>query len=136
MTHLGMKLTRRRTSSEVNQHPVHGAVSGGTELTGGRSGGNSVRTSTNVPVTRGEEADGCPNNGEYPRQGAQEQAVILHPARCSFVIRQDEVCADGDDEDPVVGLDHEDLRHEAVEAAEAALLRSADVSPVDVHGCR
>lgn len=52
------------------------------------------------------------------------------------MVREHKVCADGNDQHPVVGLDDEDLGHEAVEGAELSLLGRPDPPPTDVQGGR
>jgi len=93
-------------------------------------------TGTNGSVAGDAEAYGGPQDGEDPGQRYQQEAVILNPAGRSLVVGKDEICADGNDQDKIVGLDYEDLRHKAVEAAEALLRRVADISPSEVHGRR
>lgn len=52
--------------------------------------------------------------------------MVLGPGSETFVICEDEVGEDGNDQHPVVGLDDENLRHEPVEAAKGFLLGGAD----------
>lgn len=62
--------------------------------------------------------------------------MILHPRSQMLVVGKNEVCADRYGQNPVIGLNNEDLSHEAVEIAERGLLGSLDVVFVDIHGCR
>jgi hypothetical protein len=50
-----------------------------------------------------------------------------------FVVGENEVCADCNDENPIVGLDDEDLGDVPVDAAEQGLFGSSDPSSTDIH---
>jgi len=90
--------------------------------------------SPNVAVSQHRQTDGGQQGGKKPRQRPEREDVGLDPRRRLLVIGEDEVGADGDGQDPIVGLQDEQLRHEAVEAAKPGLLGSPDPAPADVEG--
>lgn len=90
-------------------------------------------TRADVSVASEHQAEGCPHNREDPRKRHQEPTLILDIAGQSPEVGEDEVCAEGDRQDPVICLNDEDLRHEAVKAAEASLVWVPDETTAHVH---
>lgn len=59
--------------------------------------------------------------------------MVLNPRRLSLVASKDEICANGNSENPIVGLYNEELRHEAVVATEGGILGCTDKSTGYIH---
>lgn len=94
-----------------------------------------VLTSPDAVVAIQTEAHRSPQDREEPRKSPNDDFVVLHPAGSLSLASQDEERANGDVEDPIVGLNDEYLSHEAIELTKVGLFWIIDKSAAKIHRC-